>query len=134
MLTLQYIPLNEIENLDSENKVRRLLSLVKEDKILLVEGRLTPKEEAKLIESTMEEITKSFKGIEICTVYPQKKKDVQFFSRLRKEVLNMLGYRQGITIIGPASIIKDIKRDPTKIELLTRNNKKIRRSMNKSNK
>lgn len=127
MLTLQYIPLNEIENLDSQDKIRKLLSLVKEDKILLVEGRLTPGEEAKLIESTMEEITKSFKGIEICTVYPQRKKEVQFFHRLRKEVLNMLGYRQGITIIGPASIIKDIKRDPTKIELLTRNSKKLRR-------
>lgn len=127
MLTLQYIPINEIENLDSQDKIRKLLSLVKEDRILLVEGRLTPGEEAKLIESTMEEITKSFKGIEICTVYPQRKREVQFFDRLRKEVLNMLGYRQGITIIGPASIIKDIKRDPTKIELLTRNNKKFRR-------
>ena len=126
MLTLQYIPLNEIENLDSQDKIKKLLSLVKEDKILLVEGRLTPAEEVKLIESTMEEISKSFKGIEICTVYPQKKREVQFFSRLRKEVLNILGYRQGITIIGPASIIKDIKRDPTKIELLTRNSKKFR--------
>ena|SRR3989344_7407733 len=127
MLTLQYIPINEIENLDSQDKIKKLLSLVKEDKILLVEGRLTPAEEVKLIESTMEEISKSFKGIEICTVYPQKKREVQFFSRLRKEVLNILGYRQGITIIGPASIIKDIKRDPTKIELLTRNSKKFRR-------
>ena len=130
MLTLQYIPINEIENLDSQDKIRKLLSLVKEDKILLVEGRLTPGEEAKLIESTMEQITKSFKSIEICTVYPQKKREVQFFDKLRKEVLNILGYRQGITIIGPASIIKDIKRDPTKIELLTKNNK-MRRNVTK---
>src|SRR3989338_2315317 len=130
MLTLQYIPNNEIENLNSENKIRKLLSLVKEDKILLIEGRLTSSEEARLIESTMEQISKSFKGIEICTVYPQKKREVQFFDKLRKEVLNILGYRQGITIIGPASIIKDIKRDPTKIELLTRNNK-LRRNVTK---
>jgi len=130
MLTLQYIPLNELETLNSENKVRKLLSLVKEDKILLIEGRLTPAEEAHLIESTMEQITKSFRGIEICTVYPQKKREVQFFDKLRKEVLNILGYRQGITIIGPASIIKDIKRDPTKIELLTKNNK-MRRNVTK---
>src|SRR3989338_6142130 len=117
MLTLQYIPLNELETLNSENK------------ILLIEGRLTPAEEAHLIESTMEQITKSFRGIEICTVYPQKKREVQFFDKLRKEVLNILGYRQGITIIGPATIIKDIKRDPTKIELLTRNNKGTRRNV-----
>ena len=127
MLTLQYIPKNEIESLDSENKIRKLLSLVKEDKILLIEGRLSPAEEALLIESTMEQISKQFKGIEICTVYPQKKREVQFFDKLRKGVLNFLGYRQGITIIGPATIIKDIKRDPTKIELLTRNNKSRRK-------
>jgi len=31
----------------------------------------------------------------------------------------LLGDRNGITIIGPASIVKEIKKDPNKIELLT---------------
>ena len=38
----------------------------------------------------------------------------------------MLGYKGGMTIIGPASLVKEIKRDPTKIELLTVN-KKVRK-------
>jgi hypothetical protein len=31
----------------------------------------------------------------------------------------LLGNREGVTIIGPASIVKEIKRDPNKVELLT---------------
>jgi hypothetical protein len=31
-----------------------------------------------------------------------------------------LGERQGLTIIGPASIVKEIKKDPNKIQLLTK--------------
>ena len=32
----------------------------------------------------------------------------------------LLGNRQGLTIIGPASIVKEIKQDPDKIQLLTK--------------
>ena len=45
----------------------------------------------------------------------------------------LLGNRQGLTIIGPATIIKEIKKNPNKIELLThptkRNNYKNASSM-----
>ena len=56
MLTLQFVPYHEIENLSSENKIRKLLNLVRSDKILLVEGKLQPHEETKLIVRTMDQI------------------------------------------------------------------------------
>ena len=31
----------------------------------------------------------------------------------------LLGDREGITIIGPASVVKEIRRDPNKIQLFT---------------
>jgi hypothetical protein len=31
----------------------------------------------------------------------------------------LLGNRQGMTIIGPATVVKEIKKDPNNIELLT---------------
>jgi hypothetical protein len=123
MLTLQFIPYHEIENMSSENKIRKLLNLVRSDKILLVEGRLNPIEEATLIERTMEQISRDFKGIEICTVLPDKKNQA-FSKKLRSTVLKMFGYKEGLTIIGPATIIKEITRDPNKIELLTTNKRK----------
>ncbi len=123
MLTLQFVPYHEIENLSSENKIRKLLNLVRSDKILLVEGKLQPHEETKLIERTMEQISRDFKGIEICTVLPDKKNQA-FSKKIRSTVLRMFGYKEGLTIIGPATIIKEIKRDPNKIELLTTNKRK----------
>ena len=126
MVTIQYLPYTEHGNLKSEEKIRRFLKLVKEDKILMLEGRMTPIEEAKLIERTMEEIDKKFKGIEICTIYPNgNKKKQEFWEKIRLSFFSMmLGARQGVTIIGPATIIKEIKRDPNKIELLMKNKRK----------
>lgn len=118
MLTLQFIPYHEIERLDSDRRINKLLGLVKDNKIVLMQGRLKFAEETKLIETTMEEISSNFKGIEICTIYPeQKNKDFTHF--LKKNMIKLLlGNREGFTIIGPASLVKEIKRDPNKIQLL----------------
>ena len=123
MLTLQFVPHHEVQGLTTENKLRKLLNIVKTDKIVLMEGRLDPGEEAQLIEKTMELINKSFKGIEICTVYPQER-NLDFVKMVRREVMKMFGYKGGLTIIGPATLVREIKRDPNKIELLTRNSKR----------
>ncbi len=120
MLTLQFIPYTEIESLSSAKRIRKLLKIVKENKILLLEGRLKKQEEAELIKRTMEEIDDSFKGIEIGVVFPDEK-DTAFFAKIKKNIVNMLlGDRRGFTIIGPATIVKEIKQDPNKIQLFTK--------------
>ena len=119
MLTLQFVPYADIEDLDSEERITKLLGIVKEESIVLMEGRLKPDEETMLIQKTMEEISKKFKGIEICTIYPEGK-DLQMFKKLSRGMLKFfLGHREGITVIGPATVVKEIKRDPNKIQLLT---------------
>ncbi len=119
MLTLQFVPYAEIEHLDSSTRIDKLLDIVREDKIVLMQGRLKPEEETLLIQKTMEKIEEEFKGVEICTIFPQEK-DLQLFKRLKKEMIKaILGNRDGITIIGPANIVKEIKRDINKIELFT---------------
>jgi hypothetical protein len=48
-----------------------------------------------------------------------------FFQKIRNTFVNaLLGDRQGLTIVGPASVIKDIKQDPNKIQLFTEDAKK----------
>ncbi len=119
MLTLQFIPYSEIEDLDSQKRISKLLKAVKANKIVLMEGRLKSNEEAELIRKTMEEISKDFKGIEL-SVVRSAHMDASFFKKLRARFINMLlGNRYGFTIIGPAKIIKEIKQDPDKIQLLT---------------
>ena len=127
MLTLRYLPYTEYGELSPNDKIRKVLNIVKGDSIVLMEGRLSPGEEAQLIERTMEQINRGFKGIEICTVFPEKKND-PFARKLKNGFYKLLlGNRMGVTVIGPASIVKEIKRDPNKIELLTRNSRKRRK-------
>lgn len=114
----------EIESLSSIGRIRKLLNAVKEDKIVLLEGRLKKEEEAELIKTTMEEINADFKGIELAVIYPSAHNDAAF-KKIKQGFINMLlGDRQGLTIIGPASIVKEIKKDPNKIQLLTSDSRK----------
>jgi uncharacterized protein len=116
MLTLQFVPNEEVKNLDSDRKLNKLLKIIKQDKIILMEGRLSSSEEADLIEKTMEEIDKKFKGIEIASLEPGNKINV-----LTDLVLKVFGISRGMTVMGPANIIKEIKRDPNKLQLYTSN-------------
>ncbi|MCK4589810.1 MAG: DUF2073 domain-containing protein [Nanoarchaeota archaeon] len=125
MVTFQFIPYHEIERLTSAKRVNKLLNIVKQNKIVLLEGRLKKEEETDLIEITMEEIGNKFKGIELSVIYPEKD---QFsgFRRMKQGFVNvLLGDRQGMTIIGPASVVKKIEQNPNKIELFT---KEVRKS------
>ena len=108
-----------MEHLDSKERIRKLIKAVKANKIVLMEGRLKSNEEAELIRKTMEEISPEFKGIELSVVNTPAT-DSKFGKKLKSMLVNMLlGNRHGLTIIGPAKIIKEIKQDPDKIQLLT---------------
>ena len=119
MLTIQFIPYHEVSKLSSQQRINKLLAEVKENKLVLMEGRLKPEEETKLIQKTMEDVSEEFSGVELCTVYPEGGEDT-LFAKLRVMFANLLiGDRSGMTLIGPASIVKEIRRDPNKIQLLT---------------
>jgi len=131
MVTLRIVPYNEISDLTAIGRIRKLLNIAKEDKIVLLQGRLKKEEEAELIKATMEEINKDFKGIELSVIYPNSNKDTPWFSKVKEGFVNsLLGDRTGMTIIGPANIVKSIKKDPKKIELFTKESKKKRKKRN----
>jgi len=120
MVTLQLVPYSKIQNLSSVGRIRKLLNIAKENKIVLLQGRLRKEEEAELIKATMEEINAAFKGIELAVIDPRSG-DLRGVQRVREGFANMLlGNRQGMTVIGPASVVKQIKKDPDKIELFTK--------------
>lgn len=124
MLTLQFIPYHEMQKLSSTQRINRILAEVKDNKIVLMEGRLRADEETKLIEKTMEEVSPAFQGVELCTIYPESSNE-KIFSKLKLLFASLLiGDRSGLTVIGPASLVKEIRRDPNKIQLFTANAKK----------
>ncbi len=129
MVTLQLVPYAEIEALTSVGRIRKLLSIAKEDKIVLLQGRLKKDEETELIKATMEEIDDAFKGIELAVINPGVSTTLTGFQKLRSNVVTtLLGDRQGLTIIGPATVIRKIKKDPNKIELFTKEAAKKKKS------
>src|SRR3989338_10786792 len=112
MLTLRFVPYHEIEYLSSARRIHKLLDIVKEEKIVLLEGRLRKEEEADLIEITMENIDEKFKGIEIAVINPERKDDNSVFRKAKSTLMNaVLGDRQGMTVIGPATIVSEIKKN-----------------------
>jgi hypothetical protein len=130
MVTFNFVPYQEIETLSSAKRVNKLMNIVKQNKIVLLEGRLKKEEEADLIEITMEEIGDKFKGIELAVIDPDKK--TEGLRRLKYGIANLLlGDRQGITVIGPATIVKSIKRNPNSIELYTQEARKRKVSKRK---
>ena len=135
MTTFQYIPYREHSTQGTDEKLNRILDIVKDERIILLEGRLKPTEELELMKRTMESVTKKFTGISLVTINPEKdklkKKNQEFHEKLKTSITDGLyklrmGKREGLTIIGPATIIKEIRKDPSKIELITNPEKKKR--------
>lgn len=121
-LTLQFIPFSEIAHLNSIERVKKLLKVVLDHKVVILQGRLRPDEETRLIEDTMIMIDniKGFKGIELAVITGDNENKT-FFDKLRMGLARAIaGQRDAMTIIGPASIVKEMKSDPKKLEIMMR--------------
>jgi len=119
-LSLQILPFSDVKDLSISERVKRILGLVLGNKIVILHGRLRAEEEARLIEDTMALVdhVKSFKGIELAVIEPDIKNKSLFVKIKYGLAKKLVGDSGSITVIGPASVIKEIKRDPKRLELL----------------
>jgi len=121
-LSLHVMPFSDIQELSIAERVKKILKLVLDNKIVLLQGRLRPEEEARLIEDTMALVdhVKNFQGIELAVVEPNLRSQ-SLFTKAKYGFAKMLvGDSNALTIIGPASLIREIKKDPSKIDLFFR--------------
>ena len=118
--SIQFLPYSEIRGLDSNQRIRKILNIVLGNNILILQGRLDPEEETRLIGDTMAMMghVKSFKGVELAVISGNGNQG--FFGKFRSNLVSAIagGDIGAVTIIGPATIVKEIKRNPKKIELL----------------
>ena len=119
-LGLQVIPFSEVQELSITDRVKKILNLVLENRIVILHGRLRPEEEVRLIEDTMVLVdhVKNFKGIELAVIEPDLRDKGIFMKMKHGFAKKLVGDNSSLTVIGPASVIKDIKRDPKKLELM----------------
>jgi len=117
--SIQFLPYSEIRGLDSDERIKKILDIILGNNILILQGRLLPNEETRLIGDTMAMIkhVKSFKGVELAVISGNGQGNI--FSKMGRGIANALagGDFSAITIIGPATVVKEIKRNPKKIEL-----------------
>ena len=119
-LSLQIIPYSEIRGLNISERVKKLLKIILGNKVVILQGRLRPEEEIRLIEDTMAMVDhiKSFRGIELAVIEPDAGNNSMMFKLRRGIAKSLIGDNNAMTVIGPASVVKDIRRDPRKLEVL----------------
>ena len=118
--SIQFLPYSEIRGLDSNARIKKILNIVLGNNILILQGKLEPEEETRLIGDTMAMVghIKTFKGIELAVISGNGNEG--FFGKFRANLVTAIagGDLGAVTIIGPATIVKEIKRNPEKIDLM----------------
>ncbi len=111
-LEVDFVPFSSIRQKTPEQKVSFLMERVTAGKVVVIEGTLDPEEEAMLIKSTMKRITDEFPGIELCTLSGDEYRKKGLVESIQDRLLKALGHRKGIVVVGPAALIKQVKRSP----------------------
>ncbi|MFY9638150.1 MAG: DUF2073 domain-containing protein [Methanobacterium sp.] len=100
-LKMDFLSSDALKTRTGMEKISMIVDKVKDGDLVVLEGGLTPEEEADLIETTMREIdVENFMGIDIFTLETNK---TSFFGLSKKKTI-------GITVIGPANVMKAVKK------------------------
>lgn len=111
-IRIEFISSSVLNGMDSNARVGYLIKIIRSGSLVVLEERLTPEEEKLLIEETMNIVDDRFTGIEISSLGGEG-------SSWRDSLIRMLGGKTGgLTVIGPAKMIKAIKKDGNKINVL----------------
>lgn len=119
-LTIHFMPYSEIAREDAIGRVKKIMNVVLDGRIVILQGRLKAEEETKLIENSMMMIgnVAGFAGVEIATLSGEDDNRTVFEGIRRNIARILVGEQDAITVIGPASVVGEMKKDPKKVELL----------------
>lgn len=131
-LKMDFVSSTILNGKAGKKKINFILNKVKDGSILVVDGVLKPEEEMDLIKETMRRVDDGFPGIEVCSLKKQTKGWKQFFETLSSGREKLASYiwsgitgkpsktnlKTGLTLIGPAKVIKNIKKNPDSFSVL----------------
>ncbi len=131
-LKLDFVSSSTLSGKDPEKRIDFILNKVKDGTILVIDGVLKPEEEMNLIRETMRRVDDGFPGIEVCSLkrpssflntlidkFMDQKENLQrIFGSLTGKSSIATNLRTGITFIGPAKLIKKIKKNPDSFSVL----------------
>lgn len=112
-LRIEFVSATVLKDLESAKRIDYLLKVIRKGSIIVLEEKLSPEEERLLIEETMNIVDDRFTGIEISSLGAAET------SIWKDRIIRLLGGKTGgLTVIGPAKMIKEIRNDRSKINLL----------------
>jgi uncharacterized protein len=110
-LKMDFLSSEALTSRSGLEKVSMIVDRVKNGDLVVIEGGLSPSEEAELIETTMREIdVENFVGVDIYTMEKDKK---VFFGFSKKKIV-------GLTIIGPANVVQSVKKRSNFLSMIAR--------------
>jgi hypothetical protein len=114
----KFFTLDHVNDMNKKKRIDYLFSLVKTGNVVVINGKLNPEDEFELTKKALEKTDKNFSGIEIASLENGKKEEESIIEKIKSKIIDFLvKEKSGITIIGPSKKIKEIKQDPSKLEL-----------------
>jgi len=96
-----------------KRKLSQIFNELKDSTILLIDAKLSAQEEAKIIEETMKKVSGKFSGIELSSLEMHDGDMATHFDKIKNILLETItGKKRGMTIMGPAKIVRKIEKDP----------------------
>ena len=131
-LKFDFVSSTILESKPRDKRINFILNKVKDGTILVTDGVMSPEEEMELIKETMRRVDDGFPGIEVASLKKpvsgmakiiekfseQKDKVKIFFASLRGEKVST-SLKTGLTLIGPAKYIRQVKKNPNSFSVLT---------------
>lgn len=95
---------------------KKIFKALQTDALVLIDAKLDPEQEAELIRDTMERFSDRFSGIELSSL--DSPNQITGMDKLRNSLAELLtGKKRGFTIIGPANLVRKIKKNPRELQV-----------------
>ncbi len=113
-LKIVFLPIDQVADKEDVKIFRKIIDEVQRGNIVLIEKKVSPLFEGQLIKETMKNISDTFEGIEFVRL-DLNEKNKGTFEFIKAMLSKLLVGERALTLIGPSSVIKNIKRDPNAI-------------------
>lgn len=107
-IQIDFVGSGRLDDMKTTDKIRLIIDSVKDNKVVVLEDGLTPDEEGRLVEMTMQQIgpEQDFSGLEI-ERYNRGQESSGFISRL----VSNNKKKSKLTIIGPANRLQTVENE-----------------------
>ena len=113
-IRIKFVPYEKFR----ENSLGKFLKNLQENTIVLIDAKLTADEEANLIKETMGRVSNQFSGIELNSLEFANGRNLGNFDKIKNMVIErIIGKKRGLTIIGPAKTVHQIRKNPEELLL-----------------